>query len=80
MSRKSKQKTGSKVGYGTPNVNKRKVTKKDISKILSKDWNDVSSYELYTLFQMGHKTEDIRKVYNISLVKILNRLRFNETV
>ena len=41
MSKRSKSKSGSKFGYGLPNINRKKITKKDISIILKKRWKDV---------------------------------------
>ena len=36
----------------------------------------LSSIELYKLFQLGWSSEKIQKIFNVSLVSVLNRLRF----
>ena len=69
------KKKQSKYGYGIHNVCKTKVTKKSINLILNKDWKDVASYDLYLLYGKGWKTEDIKNKFNVSLIKVLNRLR-----
>tara|TARA_B100000427_G_scaffold329834_1_gene348348 strand:+ start:15539 stop:15772 length:234 start_codon:yes stop_codon:yes gene_type:complete len=76
MAKNSKHKMGSKSGYGLPNINKNKVSKKDISIILKKRWQDISSLDLYKLYQAGFKTEDLSVKFKTTIINILNRLRY----
>ena len=76
MSKRSKSKSGSKFGYGLPNINRKQITKKDIAIILKKRWKDVSSLDLYKLYQSDFKTEDLANKFQTTTINILNRLRF----
>ena len=79
MAKKNKSRSrqrNAKYGYGIPNINKRKLTKKDMAVIFKKSWKDVTSMDLYQLYQFGFKSEDLSLKFNISIVQILNRLRF----
>ena len=80
MARTSKKATGSKKssnqGYGIHNVCKIQKKPQIIKEITKKKWKDVSSIELYKLFQLGWSSEKIQKIFNVSLVSVLNRLRF----
>lgn len=71
MGRKS-----SKRGYGAHNVARKKISRRFINSISKKKWQEVSSMDLYTLYTEGWKTEKISKIYNVSNLDILNRLRF----
>ena len=76
MSRQRKSKSSSKSGYGLPNVNKQRLSKKDVNLILNKAWADVTSMDIYKLYQYGLKTDDLAIKFNRSSISILNRLRF----
>ena len=65
----------SKIGYGIHNVCKDKVTKKDIKIILTKRWKDISSLDLYRLYNNGWKTVDIKDKFKTTITSVLNRLR-----
>ena len=73
---KQKSKLGLKSGYGSPNVNKRTITKKDLKFILKKPWSDVTSMDLYQLYHLGHQSEDLAANFKTTTIQILNRLRY----
>ena len=69
-------KNSSKRGYGAHNVARKKISRRDINKLSKKDWGDVSSMDLYILFNEGWKTEKLAINFEVSTIDILNRLRF----
>ena len=82
MLRKStstKQKNIPKKGYGLHNVVRKKNYPKNLKdkKLFKKNWESVSSLDLYHMIQAGWKTDDILKVYNIKIATFLNKLRYS---
>ncbi len=71
------RKQSSKRGYGLHNVEKRKLTKKEIDGLLSKSWNDISFIELVKLVHFGKTTEGLARHYKTSTIAILNKLRLS---
>tara|TARA_B100000427_G_scaffold106381_1_gene88253 strand:- start:693 stop:947 length:255 start_codon:yes stop_codon:yes gene_type:complete len=71
-----KSKSGSKSGYGIPNVNKRTITKKDLKSILKKPWSKITSMDIYKLYQFGHQSEELAANFKTTTTQILNRLRY----
>jgi len=72
----SSKRSSSHQGYGMHNVSKVCYTKKVVKEITRKKWADVTSMDMYILFQKGWTTEKIQDVFSVSSVTILNRLRF----
>tara|TARA_A100001015_G_scaffold178326_1_gene198259 strand:+ start:4169 stop:4387 length:219 start_codon:yes stop_codon:yes gene_type:complete len=70
-------KNSSKRGYGAHNVARKKISRRDINKLSKKSWGDVSSMDLYILFNEGWKLEKLSNTYKVSMNQILNRLRFS---
>ena len=66
-----------KSGYGIHNVNKARITKKDIQLILDKKWKQISSQDLYKLYQRKWTTEKLEQHFKIKAFHILNRLRLD---
>ena len=73
-----KKRSSSHYGYGIHNVSKQKVTKKDIKAIRNKKWKDITSFDIYLLYQNKWTTEKIQKEFNASLIQVMNRLRLHE--
>ena len=79
MSKRTKTRSSnqkSKSGYGSPNVNKRTITKKDLKSILKKPWSKITSMDLYKLYQFGHQSEELAANFKTTTIQILNRLRY----
>ena len=70
------KKQSNKRGYGLHNVERRRVTKRDVKKLLDKPWDSVSSLELNQLVQFGKSTEELQSHYKVTVVRFLNRLRY----
>ncbi|RAP32371.1 hypothetical protein DID75_05035 [Candidatus Marinamargulisbacteria bacterium SCGC AG-410-N11] len=73
--KKSNKKSSSNKGYGKWNVARRNNSEKDLKKITKKKWPLINSYDLYTLFQYGYKTESLAKTFKVKTSQILNKLR-----
>ena len=71
MARKS-----SKKGYGAHNVARKKNSRRYINSLSKKNWKDVTSQDLYVLYNEGWKTEKLISIFNVSANELLNRLRF----
>ena len=68
--------SSSKKGYGTHNVEKRKITDQDIRKILQKKWKDVDGMDLTKLYHSGWKTEVLATKFKTSISQLINKLRY----
>ena len=69
-------KKSSKKGYGAHNVARKKYSRRFINSLPKKDWADVTSHDLYILYNEGWRTEKLAATFNVSLHQLLNRLRF----
>jgi len=74
--KKKNNKQDPKRGYGLVNVEKRNLDKKEMRLILSKSWKDITPMELQKLVYFNWKTEDISKHFSVTVVTVLNKLRF----
>ena len=73
--RSGKSSSSSKRGYGIHNVDQRKNLKSLVNKISKKNYNAITSMDIYRLYEFGWSTEKIAKNYNTSKFKIINQLR-----
>jgi hypothetical protein len=64
-------------GYGIVNVEKRNLDKKELRMILGKSWSELHAMDLQKMVYHEMKLEDISQKYAVSIVAVLNKLRFN---
>ncbi|RAP35606.1 hypothetical protein DID80_06155 [Candidatus Marinamargulisbacteria bacterium SCGC AAA071-K20] len=73
--RSSSKSSSAKRGYGIHNVERRKNLKGTVNKISKKPYSELTSMDIYRLFEFGWTTEKIATNYKTTNFKIVKQLR-----
>ena len=73
--KRSSSSSSAKRGYGIHNVERRKNLKSTANKISKKPYADITSMDLYRLFEFGWTTEKIATNFQTTTFEIIKQLR-----